>query len=587
MLVAGLVLDVLSVYESFQAALRQFQTTVNIVGAIAPDFEIFTKAFYELDGYCFKDYVKDKERQFDKGIQVYSDFIEDVEDMKESVEAQFYASIAAVFADMASVVSLLVPSEATPCIVLGSTIVSTWSSAITSAMALKNMLEIESDWDDFYEEVQKPVGRKDDNTPSGDNNPRRERPGGSSGSGGGGVKTPSSPMIDPAGYVYEAVASNRVEGATARVYYLDSETDAETYWAEAEYYGEVNPQITDETGEFSWYTPIGRWKVRVEKDGYLPADSEADPAAVDGWLPVPPPQLSVYIPMVSTAAPTVESAAVASNVAVVIFSQYMDIAKLNGLLGVTQDGQAVEVEFAFSDAEESPTEEGVFYGRRLEITRADGEPFTGNNVRISVDGSFVNYAGTPLGTAYSSGALTVKRMVGSIDHGYATRYLSDAGEEKEIAIEVRDTVGDRLPGVTVAADALYGRFSVTPSAVTDENGVALFTLRGISTGNDTVAFTAEDVSVELAARVDMTAVEPAYTVSGAVSGSMLTYTVEGAPSGALLIAARYDGGRMTWVQTVSSPEMTDTLRAGGSGGQFRLFLLDGNDLCPLCPVWSN
>ncbi len=95
-------------------------------------------------------------------------------------------------------------------------------------------------------------------------------------------------------------------------------------------------------------------------------------------------------------------------------------------------------------------------------------------------------------------------------------------------------------------------------------------------------FTVGSADVELRAVFEQTRL-----VGGTVSGNAITYTLEGVPSGAMLIAARYDGDRMTWVRTVPSPEPTGTLRAGGSGGRFRLFLLDESSLRPLCPAWSS
>ena len=152
----------------------------------------------------------------------------------------------------------------------------------------------------------------------------------------------TDPMIDPAGYVYEAVASNRIEGATAKIYY-EGENGEVIYWSDADLYGEVNPQITDIDGRFAWMTPIGNWRVQITKDGYLDADSSNDPAAVDGWLPVPPPQLDVNIGLISTAAPTVVSAGVAPDQIRVVFSQYMDIAQVSGLVTVTQNGEPISV----------------------------------------------------------------------------------------------------------------------------------------------------------------------------------------------------------------------------------------------------
>ncbi len=75
-------------------------------------------------------------------------------------------------------------------------------------------------------------------------------------------------------------------------------------------------------------------------------------------------------------------------------------------------------------------------------------------------------------------------------------------------------------------------------------------------------------------------------LDGSVSGNKLTYTVSGAPSGAKLIAARYDGGKMTDVQTVSAPA-SGTLTMKGSGADYKLFLIGGVTGSPLCAAWSS
>ena len=74
-------------------------------------------------------------------------------------------------------------------------------------------------------------------------------------------------------------------------------------------------------------------------------------------------------------------------------------------------------------------------------------------------------------------------------------------------------------------------------------------------------------------------------ITGSVSGSTLTYSVSNAPEGARLIAARYDGGQMTWSQVLPLSEKQTSL--GGSGDTVRLFLLDGATSRPLCPAWSS
>ena len=312
------------------------------------------------------------------------------------------------------------------------------------------------------------------------------------------VKT--NPTIDPAGYVYEAVASNRIEGATAKIYY--EKNGEEVYWSEAEDYGEVNPQTTDMDGRFAWMTPIGNWLVKVEKEGYENADSKNDPAAVDGWLPVPPPQLDVNIAMTPTAAPTVLSVGAASDQLRVVFSQYMDIAQMEELVTVTQNGQPIPVDILFEDAEVSPTNSTVYYGRIMKLTRTDGAAFGGDGIVVTVAASAQNYAGTALGDPYSSGAMTVTQLVGSLSHSYPNRFVTDVGKTEQIAVQVLDTNGKPMAGVTVTARQIVGgTLSMTESAVSDANGTAVFTAKGLSAGSDAILFSADVVSTEMNTRV--------------------------------------------------------------------------------------
>ena len=77
------------------------------------------------------------------------------------------------------------------------------------------------------------------------------------------------------------------------------------------------------------------------------------------------------------------------------------------------------------------------------------------------------------------------------------------------------------------------------------------------------------------------------TVTFDANGNVLTYTVTNAPSGSKLIAARYDGGRMTDVQIKAiSGDVESSLTMGGSGDTFKLMLLDGATFAPLCPAYS-
>jgi hypothetical protein len=121
-------------------------------------------------------------------------------------------------------------------------------------------------------------------------------------------------IIDPSGYVYEAVPSNRVEGAVATVYSKLSETDTAVLW-NAGAYSQANPLLTDAAGQYAWDVPEGLWQVKYEKPGYETSYSE--------WLPVPPPQLEINVGIVSKTPPIVTGAYAFEDGADVVFSKYM------------------------------------------------------------------------------------------------------------------------------------------------------------------------------------------------------------------------------------------------------------------------
>lgn len=135
------------------------------------------------------------------------------------------------------------------------------------------------------------------------------------------------PIMDPSGFVYEGVSTNRLPGVTATCYYKELVEDMYgdlheniVLW-DAEEYAQKNPLFTDENGMYQWDVPQGLWQVRFEKEGYVPTQSE--------WLPVPPPQMDVNIGMVQNAQPEVVSARAYEDGVEIEFSKYMNIESLN------------------------------------------------------------------------------------------------------------------------------------------------------------------------------------------------------------------------------------------------------------------
>lgn len=198
-------------------------------------------------------------------------------------------------------------------------------------------------------------------------------------------------LIDPSGYVYEAVKSNRLEGVIVTAYYKEIKTDEKgntnediSIW-DASMYEQENPLYTDAEGRYSWDVPMGLWQVKYEKEGYEPAASE--------WLPVPPPQMDVNIGMKQLVNPNVTHAIAYSDSICFVFSKYMD-ARLLTLenIEVKQDGATIEGKIELSDGE---TEEGRIYASRVRFIPI--QPLEANSaIELSIKSKVKSYAGCPI-----------------------------------------------------------------------------------------------------------------------------------------------------------------------------------------------
>ena len=201
----------------------------------------------------------------------------------------------------------------------------------------------------------------------------------------------SNPILDPSGYVYEAVSSNRLQGVTASIYYKEEKKDmyGESYWVEnlwnAEDYAQVNPQFTDENGMYQWDVPNGLWQVRLEKEGYLQTKSE--------WLPVPPPQLDINLPMMRTSKPEVQKVKASSEGVEITFNMYMDPATLIPYnFNVAQNGKDVDGQIQLLDEEEAYQGAAQTYASKV-FFKFDEELPSGDGLQLIVNKAVKSYAG--------------------------------------------------------------------------------------------------------------------------------------------------------------------------------------------------
>ena len=195
--------------------------------------------------------------------------------------------------------------------------------------------------------------------------------------------------IDPSGYVYEGVTSNRVPGVSTTAYFIPYDDEDLDFWDapdtekailwDASEYSQTNPITTDSFGNYAWDVPEGWWLVKYELDGYETAYSE--------WMPVPPPQTNVNIGLVSLNDPTVEKVDITDGVVMITFDQYIDPETIGNVQIFDESGTEIPYTVDFSRDETSP--DGTVYARTFTIT-ADGSHSV---KKVLVPSSVINYCG--------------------------------------------------------------------------------------------------------------------------------------------------------------------------------------------------
>lgn len=310
--------------------------------------------------------------------------------------------------------------------------------------------------------------------------------------------------IDPAGYVYEAVPSNRVEGVQASIYYKETK---ENMWGDpveeivlwnAEEYAQKNPLFTDEHGMYRWDVPQGLWQVKFEKEGYVTTYSD--------WLPVPPPQLEVNVGIRQNKQPEVKEARAYEEGVEVTFDKYMDLSTLTtDNIYVVASDEKLEGEIRLLDASladefaRADDAAAVRYASRLRFVPATPLSLTTGEVRLIVSRNVKSYAGIPMAQTYSQ-VLDVEEEVQAIT---ADNVKVLYGGEKEITVHA--TPFDAAVGrhVSVANSSALIASLGNAEATFDEEGKATFLVKGELPGTTLLTFTAEDCSVKGECTVDV------------------------------------------------------------------------------------
>lgn len=311
-------------------------------------------------------------------------------------------------------------------------------------------------------------------------------------------------IIDPAGYVYEAVPENRVEGVQATIYYKEEVEDIYgdkhenvVMW-NAEEYAQHNPLFTDENGMYRWDVPQGLWQVKFEKDGYATAYSE--------WLPVPPPQLEVNVGITQNKQPEVTEARAYEEGVEVQFDKYMDPASLTDAnISVTAGGKKLAgdiqlVNAALADEYASPEDaDAVRYASRIRFVPEQALASTTGEIRLTVSRNVKSYAGIPMTVTYSQ-VLDVEKEVQKIT---ADNVKVLYGGEKELTIYALPSEAASGRTLHIANSSEMVASLAATDLTLDAEGKAVVKVTGDLPGRTQLTFTIDDVTAKGESTVDV------------------------------------------------------------------------------------
>ena len=354
--------------------------------------------------------------------------------------------------------------------------------------------------------------------------------------------TPPAPAVmDPSGYVYEGVSSNRLEGVTATAYYKEMVEDMYgdlheniIKWDASEY-AQENPLFTDGFGMYAWDVPSGLWQVKFEKEGYETTYSD--------WLPVPPPQLDVNIAMKQNRQPVVKTARAYEDAVEVEFDKYM-ITELLTTENITvmQNGKAVDGSVELLNEEVSYEGESETFASKIRFNAA--QPFTENEVTLMVNNRVKSYAGVRMQDNYQQ-AFSIEQEIKKI--------ISDSlvvvgyGEKTSFTVSVLPASASKGKMLTVKTSSPMILSVETEQVVIGNDGKAeiivsgelpgiaalTFTIDGIDNSAQTIAYIEQKafmtVATPTASIASGTVVEKgtAITLTCETEGATIYYTLDG------------------------------------------------------------
>ena len=296
-------------------------------------------------------------------------------------------------------------------------------------------------------------------------------------------------IVDPSGYIYEAVLSNKLEGAEAIVWQkqtlynmYDEPYEDISQW-DAQAYGQTNPQMTNAAGEFGWDVPDGTWQVRVSKPGYEDSSTE--------WMTVPPEHKDMHIGLVSNNPPEVKQIKQKMDGIEVTFSQYMTVASLNNAFSLVCDGVNMPLTVNCLDTEKSPG--GVQLATKALLT-SNVDINAVSEGTLTISNNVTSYAGIAM---EENETYVYNGVAPTISVSQNITLLKGASTD----VIVSTTPYDYFEGKTLLAIAEDDICTAVCNDPIDANGETVVRLTALEGGTTTISFTIDGTNVSTQTQV--------------------------------------------------------------------------------------
>lgn len=296
-------------------------------------------------------------------------------------------------------------------------------------------------------------------------------------------------IIDPSGFVYEAVESNRLEGVNVTAYHKNDHGES-ILW-NSEEFGQKNPLTTDHNGYYAWDVPEGEWRISCEKEGYT--------AVYSDWLMVPPPRTNVNISLVSEKTPELLWSNLYDEYVELKFDQYMKVLSLDEESINVRDSKGLELSGQIVALDKERTPEGEWVARTFRYCFT--EPMKDQKCSLSVGKEVQNYVGQ------SSKQVAIQNLLRKFEY----KRLECASEIEctyntitTVPVQIIPTPEPESNNINMFCKVGESDFvSIEQIGNFDSNGVAKVQLKGLLPGETDLQFTIPESNVKISTKVNV------------------------------------------------------------------------------------